>query len=351
MIPHSPSYGTINKTRIQVHLFRRYKLGNILTFWEPLNIGSRITLILRNLKNVSFRLRHMENQSVQSLSHIWLFTAPWTEACQGFPVHHQLPEFTQTHVHVHWVGYAIQPSHPLSSPSPPAFNLSQQQGLFQWVSFSHQVAKVLEFQPQHQSFQWIFRTDFLYNWLVWSPCIPTLKSLFQHHSSKASILQRSAFFMVQLSYPYMISGKTIALSRRSFVGKVMSLLFNMLSSFVIVFLPRSKRLLISCMQLPFAVILEPKKVKSVTSHLCTMKWWDQMPLSSFFECWVLSQILRSPLTFIKRLFSFSLLSAIRVVSSVYLTLLIFLLVILIPAFASFSLAFHMTYSAYTTLQK
>ena len=196
------------------------------------------------------------------------------------------------------------------------------------------------------TFQWIFRTDFLYNWLVWSPCIPTLKSLFQHHSSKASILQRSAFFMVQLSYPYMISGKTIALSRRSFVGKVMSLLFNMLSSFVIVFLPRSKRLLISCMQLPFAVILEPKKVKSVTSHLCTMKWWDQMPLSSFFECWVLSQILRSPLTFIKRLFSFSLLSAIRVVSSVYLTLLIFLLVILIPAFASFSLAFHMTYSAY-----
>ena len=77
----------------------------------------------------------------------------------GLPVHHQLPGFTQTHVH--WVGDAIQPSHPLSSPSPPAFNLSQHQGLFKWVISSHQVAKVLEFQLQHQSFQWIFRTDFL----------------------------------------------------------------------------------------------------------------------------------------------------------------------------------------------
>ena len=77
----------------------------------------------------------------------------------GLPVHHQLPEFTQTHVH--WIGDAIQPSHPLSSPSPPAFNHSQHQGLFKWVRSSHQVAKVLEFQLQHQSFQWIFRTDLL----------------------------------------------------------------------------------------------------------------------------------------------------------------------------------------------
>ena len=77
----------------------------------------------------------------------------------GLPVHHQLPELTQ--IHVHWVSDAIQPSHPLSSPSPPAFNLSQHQGLFQWVSSSHQVAKVLEFQLQHQSFQWTPRTDLL----------------------------------------------------------------------------------------------------------------------------------------------------------------------------------------------
>ena len=87
----------------------------------------------------------------------------------GFPVHHQLLELTQ--IHVHRVSDAIQPSHPLSSPSP-AFNLSQHQGLFQWVSSSHQVAKVLEFQLQHQYYQWIFRTDFLQDWLVWSPCSP-----------------------------------------------------------------------------------------------------------------------------------------------------------------------------------
>ena len=88
----------------------------------------------------------------------------------GFPVHHQLPELTQTHVH--WVGDAIQPSHLLLSPSPSAFNFSRHQGLFKWVSSSHQVAKVLEFQLQHQSFQWIFRADFLWDGLVgypWSP--------------------------------------------------------------------------------------------------------------------------------------------------------------------------------------
>ena len=88
----------------------------------------------------------------------------------GFPVHHQLLEFTQTHVH--WVGDAIQQSRPLSSPSPPAFNLSQHQGLFQWISSLQQVAKVLESQLQHQSFQWKLRTDFLYDGLVGSPCSP-----------------------------------------------------------------------------------------------------------------------------------------------------------------------------------
>ena len=86
------------------------------------------------------------------------------------PVHHQLPGFTQTHVHR--VSDAIQPSHPLLSPSPPAFNLSHHQSLLQWVSSSHQVAKILELQLQHESFQWIFRTDFLWDWLVWSPYSP-----------------------------------------------------------------------------------------------------------------------------------------------------------------------------------
>ena len=88
----------------------------------------------------------------------------------GFPVYQQLLELAQTHVHQ--VGNAIQPSHPLSSPSPPTLNLSLNQGLFKWVNFLHQVAEVLEFQLQHQSFQWIFRTDFLEDWLVWSPRCP-----------------------------------------------------------------------------------------------------------------------------------------------------------------------------------
>ena len=109
--------------------------------------------------------------SVQLISCVWLFATGRT-ACsmRGFPVLHQTLEIAQTHTH--WVSDAIQPSYPLLSPSLPAFNLSQHQGLFQWVSSSPQVAKVLEFQLQHQSFQWIFRTDFLYDWLDGSPCSP-----------------------------------------------------------------------------------------------------------------------------------------------------------------------------------
>ena len=113
------------------------------------------------------------------------------------------------------------------SPAPPAFNLSQHQGLFKWVSSSHQVAKVLEFQIQHQSFQWIF-ISFRMDWLDLLAVQGTLRSLLQHHSSKASILWCSAFFTVQFSHPYMTPGKTIAIPRWTFVGKGMSLLFNML---------------------------------------------------------------------------------------------------------------------------
>ena len=122
-------------------------------------------------------------------------------------------------------GDAIQPSHPLPFPSPPTFNLSQHQGLFQSVSSLHQVAKVLVFQLQHPSFQWIFRTDFLrMDWLDLLAVQGTLKSLLQHHSLKASILWCSAFSTVQLSHWYMTTGKTIVLTRQIFVGKVMSLL-------------------------------------------------------------------------------------------------------------------------------
>ena len=110
-------------------------------------------------------------------------------------------------------------------------------------------------------------TCFRIDWLDLLAGQGTLKSLLQHHSSKASILRRSAFFMDQLSHPFMTTGKTIALIRRTFVGKVMSLLFNMLSRFVIAFLPRSKHLLISWLQSPSAVILESKKIKSVTVSL------------------------------------------------------------------------------------
>jgi len=106
--------------------------------------------------------------------------------------------------------------------------------------------------------------SFRMDWLDLLAVQGTLKSLLQHHSSKASILQCSVFFIVQLSHPYMTTGKTIALTRRTFVGKVMSLLFNMLSRLVITFLPRSKRLLISWLQSPSAVILEPPKIKSST---------------------------------------------------------------------------------------
>ena len=130
----------------------------------------------------------------------------------GLPVHRQLPEFTQTHVH--WVGDAIQPSHLLSFPFPPAFNLSQHQDLFKWVSSSLQMAKVLEFQLQHQSFQWIFRTDFLQDGLGGSPYSP-------RHSQESSLTPRfkisillcSAFSIAQRSHPYMTTGETIALTR------------------------------------------------------------------------------------------------------------------------------------------
>ena len=126
---------------------------------------------MENLYLTSFLLRKSlwwwENfSSVQLLSCVRLFAIPWTAACQATL---SILELAQTHVHR--VSDTIQPSHPLLSPSP-AFNLSQHQGLFQWVSSSHEVAKALEFQLQYQSFQWIFRTDFLYNWLVWSPCNP-----------------------------------------------------------------------------------------------------------------------------------------------------------------------------------
>ena len=180
----------------------------------------------------------------------------------GFPVHHQLLEPTQTHVHR--IGDAIQPSHPLPFPSPPTFNPSIRvfsnelvlriKGPGYW-SFSFSISPSNEYSGLIS-----FRMD----WLDLLAVQGILKSLLQHHSSKASILQYSAFFIVQLSHPYMTIGKMIALTRRTFVGKVMSLLFHMLSRLVISFPPRSKCLLISWLQSPSAVILEPPKMTSLT---------------------------------------------------------------------------------------
>ena len=193
----------------------------------------------------------------------------------GFPVHHQLLELAQTHVHQ--VGDTIQPSHPLLSPSPLAFNLTQHRGLFQGVSSSHQVANVLEFHFSiSPSNEYSGLISFKIDWFDLLAVQGTLKSLLQSHTSKASVLQRSAFFLVQFSHPYMTTGKAIVLTRWAFDGKLMSLLFSMLSIMVIAFPPRSKCLLISWLQSPSAVILEPRKIVCHSFHcfpIC-LPWSD-----------------------------------------------------------------------------
>src|SRR5574340_766943 len=192
--------------------------------------------------------------------------------------------------------------------------------------------------------------SFRMDWLDLLAVQGTLKSLLQYHSSKASILWHSAFFIVQLSHPYMTTGKTIALTRWTFVGKVISLLFNVLSRLLITFLPRSKHLFISWIQSPSAVILEPPKIKSDTVSTVSLSISHEVmgPDVMILVFLILSfkpTFSLSSFTFINRFSSSSLLSAIRVVSSAFLRLLIFLLAILIPACASSSPAFCIMYSA------
>ena len=178
---------------------------------------------------------------------------PMNRSTPGLPVHHQLPEFTQTHPLSRWCHPAISSfvvpfsSCPQSLPASEFFSTLHMRRPKYW-SFSFSIIPSKEI-PGLIS----FRRD----WLDLLAVQGTLKSLLQHHNSKASILRCSAFFTVQLSHPYMTTGKTTALTRRTFVGKVMPLLFNMLSRLVITFLPRSKRLLILWLQSPSAVILEP----------------------------------------------------------------------------------------------
>ena len=180
---------------------------------------------------------------------------PVNHSMPGIPVHHQFPESTQTHVH--WVmpsnhSILCHPLLPLPSIFPSIRVFSNESALsIRWPkywSFSFSVSPSKE-HPGLISFRM--------EWLDLLALQGNLKSLFQHHSSKASILQHSAFFIVQLSCPYVTTGKTIALTRWTFVDKVVSLLFNMLSRLVITFLPRSKHLLISWLQSPSAVILLP----------------------------------------------------------------------------------------------
>ena len=178
----------------------------------------------------------------------------------GFPVLHYLLELAQTYVHQ--VGDAIQLSHPPLPPSSPALNLSQHQ------SFSSGSALLIRW-PKYWSFSFSISPSnehpglisFRMDWFDLLFVQGTLKSLLQHHSSKASILWHSAFFMVQLSRPYMTTGKTVALTVRTFVGRVTSLLFNMLSRFIIAFLPRSMCLLMPWLESLSTVILEPPQNK------------------------------------------------------------------------------------------
>ena len=273
---------------------------------------------------------------------------PWTAAHQASMFPHYLPQFVRTHVH--WVHDAIQTSHALSlcSSCPQPF---QAPGSFPMSWFFHQVANALELQLNHQSFQWIPRVDFCRTDRFDLPAVQgTLKGFLQHYSSKAIILWGSAFSHVQISRPYMTTGKPITLTIWTFVGKLMSLLYNMLSTFVTAFLPRSKHLLISWLQSLAAVSFEAQENK-----VCHCFYFLPIYLNEviglnvmIFIFWMLSlkpAFLLFSFTFINRLFSSSSLSAIRVVWS-YLKLLIFLPAILIQASASFSIAFHVMYPAY-----
>ena len=179
---------------------------------------------------------------------------------------------------------------PQSFPASGSFPTSQffASGWAEYWSFSFSISLSNEYSGLIS-----FRMD----WLDLPAVQGTLKSLFQHHSSKASILLHLAFCVVQISHPYMTIGKTIALTRQTFVGKVKSLAFNMLSRFFITFLPRSTGLFISCHHLQwFGSPKSSLPLFPLFLHLFTMKWWDRMPWCLFSECWALSQLFHSPLS-------------------------------------------------------
>ena len=249
----------------------------------------------------------MGSSSIQSASGIRLFVTPWTAA------HQASLSITSYRSWLKLMSIeSVMPSnhliHPLSSPFPPVFNLSQHQGLFKWVSSSHQMAKVLETQLQHQSFQWIFRIDFLEDGLVGSPCSPRdsqespLTPQFKGIKSSALSFLYSPTLTSIHDY-----WKIIALTRWTFVDKVMSLLLNMLSRLVITFLPRSKRLLTSRLRSPSAVILEPLQNKVSHYFHCFPSIFHEVmgPDAMILVFWMLSFQPTSSLssfTFIKKTF-------------------------------------------------
>ena len=203
----------------------------------------------------------MHFSSVQLLSRVRSCN-PMDCSTAGLPVRHQLHEFTQTHVH--WVGDAIHPSHPLSSPFPPP-------SIFPSIRVFSKESTLHIRWPKYWSFsfspsnEYLGLISFKTDWFDLLAVQGTLKSILQHHNLKAWIF-RSAFFMVQLSHPYETTGKTIALTVWTFISKEMSLLFNMLSRFVTAFLLRSTCFLISWLQLSTAMILKPKKIKCIKSQ-------------------------------------------------------------------------------------
>ena len=336
-VTNTHMYTEVSPLDSAVYIHGKWKVVDQFSFHFFLKIreywGQRAELIqMENISNVE-RVR-LYSSSVQSLSCVWLFVTLWTAACRAsLSITNSWSLLKLMSIELVMPSNQVILCCPLLLPSIfPSIGVSSDESVLRikWpnisVSASASVLPVI-----------------IQNWfpLGWTGLInlavqETVKRLLQHHSSKASILWRSAFFIVQLSHPYMTTGKTIALARWTFVGKVMSLLLNLLSRLVIAFLPRSTRLLISWLQSPFAVILEPLKIKSVTvfPSIC----YEVMgPYAMILVFWMLSfkpTFSLSSLTFLKRLFSSSSLSDVRVVSSAYLRLLIFLLAIMVPACAS-----------------
>ena len=309
----------------------------LLCSQDSLNLcypGEITILINCTFHHMPDRRTHMLSAVLQSLSYVQLFVTPWTAAqpaSLSFTISQSLLKLMSVQ--------SVMPSNNLLLRCP----LLLLPSIFPSIRvFSNESAIRIRW-PKYRNFSFSISPSneysglisFRIDWLDLLEVQGTLKSLLQQHSSRATILQCSDFFMVQLSHLYMITAKTMALTRWTCVSKVMSMLFNTLSRFVKAFLPRSKCLLISWLHSPPAMILEPKKIKSVTVSIVSPSICHEVmgSYAMIFIFWMLNFKPVFSLSFftpIKRLFSSSSLSSIRVVSSAYLRLLIFLPAVLIP---------------------